>query len=219
MGIEKMHETTKELIKRGFFIERDGYILKAKSWSDEKKYDVLAKMNCTDKGVIVVGQPKTGNHAILAMLDGFGIERAEELNIDGGISTMPFEDQPNLMCYKRMEEKMKTSKNYITLPHAHIKAPYFPKKFNGKIIHVTRDPRAVAVSGYHFFGSLASKLDYYKAYFEFWDFKNADDFARHSINGDFYAGDVKEYFRNMMMNGRKLQLSVVTIYFISITRT
>ena len=59
---------------------------------------------------------------------------------------------------------------------------YFPEDFKGKIIHVTRDPRAVAVSAYPFLGA----MDHWKNYYELWNFKNADDFARHDVEGTFF---------------------------------
>ena len=79
--------------------------------------------------------------------------------------------------------------DYITLPHAHIQPEYFPRDFKGKIIHVTRDPRAVAVSAYPFLGA----MDHWKEYFEMWQFKNADDFAKHDVQGHLFWGCVDKY--------------------------
>ena len=59
----------------------------------------------------------------------------------------------------------------------------------GKIIHVTRDPRAVAVSAYPFLGA----MDHWKEYYKMWDFKSADDFARHDVDGHLFWGCVKKY--------------------------
>ena len=120
--LDTMHENTKKLIDLGQFIEKDGYLLKTKSWGDAAKFDMVANMTSTKHGVIVVGQPKTGNHLCMSILDCLGCDRAEEIGIEGGINSMPFEDQPNIGAYARMEEKMKNADNFVILPHAHIQA-------------------------------------------------------------------------------------------------
>ena len=66
----------------------------------------------------------------MSILDALGIERAEELDKENGISNIPFEDQRHLSAYKAMEDKMLNSNVYVLLPHAHIQADFFPKDFN-----------------------------------------------------------------------------------------
>ena len=63
-----------------------------------------------------------------------------------------------------MEEKLKSSSKFLILPHCHLYANFFPDDFKGKIIHVTRDPRAVITSAWHFM----TKLPHYNHYFETW---------------------------------------------------
>ena len=75
------------------------------------------------------------------------------------------------------------------LPHCHLQAPFFPKDFKGKIIHVTRDPRAIAASAYPFLGAIESQNHYYNT----WGFKNVDDFAAHFAKGHMYWGNVNDY--------------------------
>ena len=70
-----------------------------------------------------------------------------------------------------------------------MQAPFFPKDFKGKIIHVTRDPRAIAASAYPFLGAIESQNHYYKT----WGFKNVDDFAAHFAKGYMYWGNVNDY--------------------------
>lgn len=74
-----MHEITRKLIDEGHYKLKDGYILQATSWPEEK-FDIVANMKSTEKGVIVLGQPKTGNHLTMAILDALGVDRAEELD-------------------------------------------------------------------------------------------------------------------------------------------
>jgi len=183
-----MHEITRKLIDQGFYKLKDGHILQTNSWPEEK-FDIVANMKSTEQGVIVLGQPKTGNHLTMAILDALGVDRAEELDKQDGISNIPFEDQRHLSAYKTMEDKMAKATNYVMLPHAHIQSDYFPKNFKGKIIHVTRDPRAVAVSAYPFLGA----MDHWKDYYKLWDFKNADDFAKHDVQGHLFWGCVRKY--------------------------
>ena len=47
----------------------------------------------------------------------------------------------------------------------------------------------MAVSGYPFFRD----IDHYNDYFKIWNFQNANDWARHDVEGHFYAGDVDKY--------------------------
>lgn len=179
----------KKLISIGEYFVKDGYFFKTRSWGNEAKFNMVANMKSTQHGVLVVGQPKTGNHLCMSMLDMLGCDRAEEIGDPNGINTQPFEDQPNIEAYARMEQKMEDARKYTILPHAHIQAQYFPTTFHGKIIHVTRDPRAVAVSGYPFFGS----IPHWRPYFDVWGFANVNDWARHDVEGHFYNGDIDDY--------------------------
>ena len=74
-----MHKITRKLIDEGHYKLKDGHILQAASWPNEK-VDIVANMKSTEKGVIVLGQPKTGNHLTMAILDALGVDRAEELD-------------------------------------------------------------------------------------------------------------------------------------------
>ena len=55
--------------------------------------DKIMSMKGSEKGVIVVGLAKTGNHFFMSLLDALGCDRAEELGVKGGISSIPFEAQ------------------------------------------------------------------------------------------------------------------------------
>ena len=57
--------------------------------------DKIMSMKGSEKGVIVVGLAKTGNHFFMSLLDALGCDRAEELGVKGGISSIPFEAQVN----------------------------------------------------------------------------------------------------------------------------
>jgi len=88
-----------------------------------------------------------------------------------------------------MEEKLKSSSKFLILPHCHLYANFFPDDFKGKIIHVTRDPRAVITSAWHFM----TKLPHYNHYFDTWGFKDINDFAAHEARGEMYWGDIVEF--------------------------
>ena len=92
-------------------------------------------------------------------------------------------------AYDKMEEKMANAQRPIILPHCHLYAPMFPQDFKGKIICITRDPRAVAASAYPFL----SKISAFNGYFEKFGFKCVDDFAQHDVKGKTYWGDIDEY--------------------------
>ena len=57
------------------------------------------------------------------------------------------------------------------------------------IIFISRDPRAVATSAYHFFGG----LDKYKPFFDCYNIKNIDDFAKIMFQGKHSYGSITEY--------------------------
>ena len=65
----------------------------------------------------------------------------------------------------------------------------FPQDFKGKIICITRDPRAVAASAYPFL----TKISAFNGYFEKYGIKSVEDFAQHDVKGKTYWGDVDEY--------------------------
>ena len=63
-----------------------------------------------------------------------------------------------------------------------------------KILFITRDPRAVATSAFHFF----SKIDLYEPLIKLYDIKNVNDFAKIIFEGKFVHGSIKEYNETWM---------------------
>ena len=72
-------------------------------------------------------------------------------NDPDGITFWPFEMQPSVKAFELMEKRFTETSKLMQTPHCHLPPTHFPKTFNGKIIFIERDPRAVAVSGFHFF--------------------------------------------------------------------
>jgi len=178
-----------ELLAEGEISEVNGYLFpKHFMTAGKAQADKIMSMKGSEKGVIVVGLAKTGNHFFMSLLDALGCDRAEELGVKGGISSIPFEAQP-LDAYDKMEEKMAQADKPIILPHCHLYAPMFPQDFKGKIICITRDPRAVAASAYPFL----TKISAFNGYFEKYGIKSVEDFAQHDVKGKTYWGDIDEY--------------------------
>ena len=109
--------------------------------------------------------------------------------MENGIETIPLESQHSIEAYDRMETKMATSKNLLTLPHSHLYPIFFPKDFKGKIIFIQRDPRAVAASAYPFLKQIPPM----KPYFDEWKFQNIDEYARHDAQGFNLWGSCDEF--------------------------
>ena len=76
----------------------------------------------------------------------------EDMNFKDGITPMPFEFQPSVLSFDKMEKIfLEKSSDLLQTPHWHLPPTHFPNTFNGKIIYIERDPREVVVSGFHFF--------------------------------------------------------------------
>jgi len=78
----------------------------------------------------------------------------EDGNFKDGICPMPFEFQPSVLSFDKMEKRFLETSDLLQTPHCHLPPTHFPNTFNGKIIYIERDPREVVVSGFHFFRNL-----------------------------------------------------------------
>ena len=65
----------------------------------------------------------------------------------------------------------------------------FESIYKVKIIFISRDPRATATSGYHFFGG----MEKYKPMFDSYSIKSIDDFARIVFEGKHSYGSITRY--------------------------
>ena len=97
----------------------------------------------------------------------------------------------------------------FSLPHCHLDAQFFPKDFKGKIIHVTRDIRAVAASAFPFMSAISS----WKPYLEAWDFKNTDDFAKHWALNQCCWGNITDYDNAWKEYAKKENLDILFLKF------
>ena len=106
---------------------------------------------------------------------------------DKMITARPFEFQPSVESFDIMEQGLLATSNLLNLPHCHVPPSHFPPKFEGKIIFVERDPRAVVVSGFHFFNIV------FKEYMEALELDDVNKFARHVFEGKFLYGKIEEF--------------------------
>lgn len=179
-----------QCLTEGALVELNGYLFDTMFMAHgAAQAEKIMNMKGSDKGVVIMGLAKTGNHFFMSLLDALGCDRAEEFQADGLISAMPFEAQFTLEAYDQMEKRMAEATRPLILPHCHLYSSMFPDNFKGKIICITRDPRAVAASAYHFL----KQIPHYKPYFDIFGFKSLEDFCQHDVKGHTYWGDVDEY--------------------------
>ena len=107
---------------------------------------------------------------------------------DKAVSVMPFSFQPSVESYEIFENRLMAQTAFLTLPHFHMPPTHFPHNFAGKIVFIERDPRAVVVSGFHFFPKTPCK-----AYMDFLELNDVNKFARHVFEGKFLFGKINEY--------------------------
>ena len=87
----------------GEISELNGYLFpKHFMTAGKPQADRILAMKGSEKGVIVVGLAKTGNHFFMSLLDALGCDRAEELGVKGGISSIPFEAQADFLIHSNM---------------------------------------------------------------------------------------------------------------------
>merc|ERR1719454_1287514 len=122
---------------------------------------------------------------MMSILDALGIDRAEEIGVEDGISPFPFEFQTTHEIYHKMEKKMAEAKRPIRLPHCHLTPKHFIKDFQGKIVYIYRDVRAVAASAYPFL----QKLPMMSPVMEPYNFLNIDEFAQTIVKDQFWWPD------------------------------
>ena len=120
---------------------------------------------------------------------------------------MPFSYQPSVESYEILENRLMAQTALLTLPHFHMPPSHFPPNFAGKIVFIERDPRAVVVSGFHFFPKTPSK-----AYMEFLELDDVNKFARHVFEGKFLFGKINEY--NQLWKSFAAQNPNISILFL-----
>jgi len=151
----------------------------------EKLTNFKAGENC----VMIAGYPKSGSHFLLQILNELGYARlyGETDGLDT-VNPLPFEFQ-KLGALKTMEKIVnENSEKKFVLNHTHAYPQFLPAK-KVKTIFITRDPRAVAVSAWHFFAS----MEKYRPEIECHKIKDIDDFAQKVFEGKFSYGDVQIY--------------------------
>ena len=57
------------------------------------KFPKIRNMTSSEHAVIVMGPAKSGSHLAMSILDALGVDRAEELGVENGITPFPFEFQ------------------------------------------------------------------------------------------------------------------------------
>ena len=57
------------------------------------KFAKIRNMTSSENAVIVMGPAKSGSHLAMSILDALGVDRAEELGVENGITPFPFEFQ------------------------------------------------------------------------------------------------------------------------------
>ena len=169
-----------------------------------EKLGKIKKLNLGENSVIVVAAAKAGTHLVLSILDALGVDRAEELGQQDGIGAQPFMMQHrfikqiiskstlvtfSLEAYDKMEQKTQAATKPINLPHTHLWPEFFPENFRGKIIHVTRDPRAVAASAFPFL----KQIPPFHPYLNGLKLQTVDDYARMDAQGLLPWGRIKEF--------------------------
>ena len=159
---------------------------------DEKVIRKLQSLSLPTNTVIVAGYPKTGSHFLLQILGQLNYERLYDIGegylrsrleasshifSDAKCTSLPLEFQ-EFPAIETMTKAVKAapSINFV-FNHSHAYPDHLPK--NAKVLHISRDIRAVAVSGYHFFGS----MEKYKIMFDYYNIKNADDYAKIVFQG------------------------------------
>ncbi|CAG5110887.1 Oidioi.mRNA.OKI2018_I69.chr2.g5238.t1.cds [Oikopleura dioica] len=187
---EKLKSFYKDFLDRGLVYEHRGELHLTTDTSAEA-LDEFSAFNPAENTVIVVGFPKCGNHLMLSMVDQLGIPRCEALieNNRDKLTSKPL-DFNSKKEFDLMEKIIKEHKGLVQTPHCHASVEIFPKNFKGKIVYITRDTEAVAVSAFHFFNKLPW-LNEYMASYGLKDDINV--FARHVFNGEMLYGNHQEY--------------------------
>ena len=104
------------------------------------------------------------------------------------VTGKPFEYQPSVESFEILEKRLTDKSNLLSLPICHSPPSHFPRNFVGKIIFIDRDPRAVVVSGYHFFPKTPLK-----AYMDLLELNDVNKFAKHVFEGKFIFGKINEF--------------------------
>ena len=120
---------TQQLVDEGKMVVHGGhYFPNSPKNPGTGKFSTLRNMKSSENGVIVMGAAKAGNHLVMSILvrgfiklvflvffvnfrnflkrflrprifDALGIERAEELGVENGITPFPFEFQDRFLIY------------------------------------------------------------------------------------------------------------------------
>lgn len=192
-----MSKEFEELVAEGKLWRDDSGHLQFNEASPEK-YNNVRNFAADSNAVMIVGYPKTGSHLMMAITDQLGVKRAEDYEKgEKKIRVIPYEFQSTTEIVSLLSDIVKSTDEPVGLLHCHVWPEHFPTDFKGKILFVERDPRAVAVSAFHFLGKI------YSWYFEKFALKTVDDFALHYLENklpfgrnDLYDQKWKEFAAN-----------------------
>ena len=159
---------------------------------DEKVIRELQSMSLPSNAVIVAGYPKTGSHFLLQILGQLNFRRLYDIGDgfvypilrilkfffrDAKCTSLPLEFQKFAALETMRDAVCDAPKTNFVFNHSHAYPDHLPK--NAKVLYISRDIRAVAVSGFHFFGS----MEKYKIMFDHYNIKNVDDYAKIVFQG------------------------------------
>lgn len=179
-----------ELIAEGFmYIDAKGKKCLSSQESPEKQIR-LDNFKSADNGVMILGFPKSGSHLMFAIIDELGVERIANFKEgEEAIPGIPLEFMPTSEKFDIIEEKLHGTDKLMAINHCHLPASHFQKHWKGKILYVTRDPRAVACSAFAFLG----KLPFMQPYRNKHGLTDENVFARHFLAGKHVMGDPLKY--------------------------
>jgi len=178
----------KELIEINFVKMMDG--VPVRSSIDKAAVELLKNEEWGGNTALIVGYPKTGSHFLLSILHNLGFKRMYGQKDKNGneVNSEPLEFQSKEAIHLMAQiAKENPSEKYV-INHSHAFPMHLPAE-KVPIIFISRDPRAVATSAYHFFGG----LDKYKPFFDCYNIKNIDDFAKIMFQGKHSYGSITEY--------------------------
>ncbi|CBY40540.1 unnamed protein product [Oikopleura dioica] len=174
------------LIKLDFMKMLDGFPVRESV--DEKVIRELQSMSLPSNAVIVAGYPKTGSHFLLQILGQLNFRRLYDIGDgDAKCTSLPLEFQKFAALETMRDAVCAAPKTNFVFNHSHAYPDHLPK--NAKVLYISRDIRAVAVSGFHFFGS----MEKYKIMFDHYNIKNVDDYAKIVFQGKSSYGNMFRY--------------------------
>jgi len=174
------------LIKLGFMKMLDGFPVRESV--EEEVIRELQSMSLPSNAVIVAGYPKTGSHFLLQILGQLNFQRLYDIGEgDAKCTSLPLEFQTFAALETMRDAVLAAPNTNCVFNHSHAYPDHLPK--NAKVLYISRDIRAVAVSGFHFFGS----MEKYKIMFDHYNIKNVDDYAKIVFQGKSSYGNMLRY--------------------------